>query len=161
MNARLIIIGALVVLLLSPSLVRAQDVQAPIGIRWDAAYGQILTDDQGRSLYWFSGDEPGVSHCAAYRCEEDWAPLLIAPDSLGMTLMLNANEPQVMKGPLGVLERADGSLQVTWNDWPLYWWTGDEDPGEISGDQWHGEWRVVSLLSTPTTTEDIRVSGLE
>lgn len=48
---------------------------------------------------------------------------------------------------LSTTKRKDGSTQVTYNGWPLYYFAKDQTPGEITGQDVEGfgaEWYLVS-----------------
>ncbi len=45
---------------------------------------------------------------------------------------------------LGTLVRSDGSVQVTYGGWPLYFFAGDEAPGDINGQGVNDVWFVVA-----------------
>ena len=78
--------------------------------------GPILTDDAGRTLYLFTGDRRNISNCTD-ECAVTWPPLLTSADP---TAVAPADEIR-----LGMISRQDGSLQVTYNGWPLYHFSGD------------------------------------
>jgi predicted lipoprotein with Yx(FWY)xxD motif len=101
----------------------------------DTDLGAVLSDADGRTLYLFTVDEPGVSTCEG-ACLETWPPLLSdgAPQSEG------AVDPML----LGTLVRSDGSVQVTYGGWPLYFFAGDEAPGDINGQGVNDVWFVVA-----------------
>jgi hypothetical protein len=40
--------------------------------------------------------------------------------------------------------RSDGSSQVTYGGWPLYYYSGDAAPGDVNGQGVNGVWYVVS-----------------
>ena len=86
-------------------------------------YGSILTDADGSTLYTWEGDEPGDSYCAD-QCAAVWPPLLVSDSPVA-----SSNLP----GALGMIERDDGGLQATFNDWPLYYFSGDPQPGDSNG----------------------------
>ena len=47
---------------------------------------------------------------------------------------------------LGTTKRKDGTIQVTYNGWPLYTYAGDQAPGEANGndvDQFDAEWYAL------------------
>lgn len=94
--------------------------------------GTILVDGEGMTLYLFTNDEPGVSNCEG-DCLAAWPPLL--------------GTPQAGEGAddskLGTIERSDGTTQVTYNDWPLYYWMNDSAPGDTTGQGVNGVWWVV------------------
>ncbi len=86
--------------------------------------GTVLVDSEGRTLYDFHKDKGSKSACYS-ACAEAWPPLLTEGD------------PQA-QGPadrsmLGTTKRKDGTLQVTYNGWPLYTYVGDQKPGEANG----------------------------
>ena len=45
---------------------------------------------------------------------------------------------------LGITTRKDGSVQVTYNGWPLYYYDKDKAPGDATGQGVGGVWYVVS-----------------
>lgn len=88
-----------------------------------------LTDGQGRSIYLFEADTPGqgVSSCTD-QCASVWTPITVQTGQL----------PNVGTGVnaslLGTITRPDGSTQVTYNGWPLYYYTPDQNPGDTTGE---------------------------
>lgn len=99
--------------------------------------GTILVDSEGRTLYDFHKDKGSKSACYG-ACAGAWPPLLTEGD------------PQA-QGPadrsmLGTTKRKDGTVQVTYNGWPLYTYVGDQNPGEANGndiDQFGAEWYAL------------------
>jgi uncharacterized protein (TIGR02246 family) len=109
--------------------------QATVEVAEHDTYGEYLTDGEGRALYLFLNDEQGESTCYD-QCAQNWPPLLTTEDA-------EAGEG-VDSDLLGTTERDDGTTQVTYNDWPLYYFAADEDPGDVDG-QGRGEvWYLVS-----------------
>lgn len=109
-----------------------------VGVNGD--FGNILTDNQGRTLYYFSRDSKGdVSACAG-GCLSSWpifnaSEVILAP---GSSLSIDDF------GSIG-----DGATaQTTYKGWPLYYYspTGDgviEEAGETLGDGVNGVWYVA------------------
>jgi predicted lipoprotein with Yx(FWY)xxD motif len=93
--------------------------------------GQILTDAQGRTLYHFLPEKDGKVNCTG-QCAGIWTPLVAS----GTT---PTHDP-ALGGTVGTVTRPDGTLQVTYYDWPLYTFTGDEKPGDASGQAVAGMW---------------------
>jgi len=99
--------------------------------------GTVLVDSQGLTLYDFHKDEGATSSCYD-ACAAAWPPLL------------TEGNPQA-QGPadrsmLGTTKRKDGTVQVTYNGWPLYTYVGDQNPGEANGndiDQFGAEWYAL------------------
>ena len=87
--------------------------------------GTYLTADGGRSVYLWEGDSAGVSNCTS-ACASVWPPVL------------TSGEPQASDGVdaslLGTVSRPDGSLQVTYQGWPLYYFAHDTSAGQTTGE---------------------------
>lgn len=99
--------------------------------------GTILVDSQGRTLYDFHKDKGGESACYD-ACAAAWPPLLTEGDP-------QAQGP-AERNMLGTTKRKDGTVQVTYNGWPLYAYAGDQAPGEANGnniDQFGAEWYTL------------------
>jgi predicted lipoprotein with Yx(FWY)xxD motif len=105
-------------------------------IRPDASLGPLLTDGQGKTLYMFTNDKPGVSNCSG-ECASFWPPLIVD----GSTLPTG---PDAVSAGLGTTSRDDGSQQLTYNGMPLYYWAKDTRPGDTLGQGVNGVWFVVS-----------------
>jgi predicted lipoprotein with Yx(FWY)xxD motif len=115
----------------------AQAVTPPIQVRYDAQLGHLLTDARGMTLYVFSRDEAGVSNCAG-DCAVRWPPALVASDAV-------PTSPLALPGTFGTTTRADGTLQLTYDGWPLYGWVNDAAPGDTTGQAVGGVWWVANL----------------
>jgi predicted lipoprotein with Yx(FWY)xxD motif len=129
----------MVLALVMTTNVAAQSRQAPIGIRVDRDYGQVLTDQLGFTLYWHDLDGVGVSNCTA-DCLEHWRPLLWDPGLTNEEVLA-----QIDKGPLGFIVRPEVGIQVLWDGYPVYYWEGDSQPGEVTGQGVAGHWWVLTL----------------
>ncbi|HYQ78373.1 MAG TPA: hypothetical protein VEP91_04600 [Solirubrobacterales bacterium] len=99
--------------------------------------GTIIVDSEGLTLYDFHKDKGGVSSCYG-ACAGAWPPLL------------TEGEPQAeagaMASQLGTTKRKDGTVQVTYNGWPLYTYVGDKGPGEANGNdfsQFGAQWYAL------------------
>jgi len=99
--------------------------------------GPFLTDADGMTLYIFAKDEPGVSNCYD-QCAVNWPPLLIEDGQ-------NAMGSEELTAEFGTTERTDGTVQVTYNEWPLYYWINDAAPGDTTGHAVGGVWAVVGM----------------
>jgi predicted lipoprotein with Yx(FWY)xxD motif len=80
-------------------------------------FGKVIFDSNGSVVYMFGRDKTAKSTCYGI-CAAAWPPVLTkgAP-SAGSGL--NANL-------LGTTKRKDGSLQVTYNHHPLYFYSADK-----------------------------------
>ncbi len=94
--------------------------------------GAILVDGEGLTLYLFVPDGQGESVCYD-ECAANWPPLIEeveAGDGIDASL-------------LGSTERTDGTTQVTYNGWPLYYFAGDSSPGDTNGQGLNDVWYVL------------------
>ena len=114
----------------------ASSVTPTIQIHHDAALGALLTDAQGKTLYMYTNDKPGVSNCSG-ECASFWPPLIVDGSSL-------PTGPAAIATGLGTTSRDDGSQQVTYNGVPLYYWVKDTKPGDTLGQNVNGVWFVVA-----------------
>ena len=97
--------------------------------------GRILVDGKGMTLYLYSRDTKGTSNCYD-ACEQRW-PILRPPADGKPTGSADIN------GTLGTITRRDGTMQVTYNDIPLYYWFQDEKAGDAKGQASGGVWWVL------------------
>jgi predicted lipoprotein with Yx(FWY)xxD motif len=104
--------------------------------------GKVLVDGQGLTLYLFVPDkQSGISTCYG-KCAQAWPPLLLPA---GVTAPLAG--AGIKNGLLGTTHRTDGTIQVTYNKWPLYLWVIDSAPGDATGQGINnngGLWFVLS-----------------
>ena len=113
------------------------------------APGTALVDAGGRALYLFEADQGTTSTCNGL-CAQVWPPLLTdgaAPAVAG----------DVQASLLGSTARDDGTQQVTYNGHPLYYFTGDKNPGETRGqglDSFGGPWYVVTPAGNKIDPDD-------
>jgi predicted lipoprotein with Yx(FWY)xxD motif len=100
-------------------------------------FGPVLTDDTGMTLYRDTAEGGGSIACLA-SCTQTRRPLRA---QAGQQLRL----PPLLPGRLGTLTRPDGSIQVTYDGWPLYEYAGDHTQGEANGAG--GDWQVIKAAS--------------
>ena len=105
--------------------------------------GSFLVDDKGMTLYLFTKDTPNTSVCYD-KCATAWPPLLTTGDPV-------AGEG-VDASLFGTTNRTDGTVQVTYNGWPLYYYEKDKAPGDVTGQDVGGVWYVVSATGDQVTT---------
>jgi predicted lipoprotein with Yx(FWY)xxD motif len=100
----------------------------------NSQYGAILTDAQGRTLYGFANDASGKSTCYQ-QCASAWPPVVAQ------------SPPQAAQGLnpalLTAAPRQDGTMQVMYGKWPLYYFSGDQQAGQTNGQGSKGVWFVV------------------
>ncbi len=106
--------------------------------------GTILVDDSGRTLYLWEADRTARSTCDG-ACAQAWPPLTTS----GAARAAGGAQATL----LGTVRRSDGTMQVTYAQHPLYYYSGDTAAGQTSGqnsDGFGAEWYVV----TPTGAAD-------
>jgi predicted lipoprotein with Yx(FWY)xxD motif len=112
--------------------------------------GTVLVAGNGFTLYLFVPDkQSGVSTCYG-GCATAWPPLLLTGTDAPVY------GPGVKPGLLGSTKRTDGTLQVTYNGWPLYLWQGDSVPGQATGqgiDSTGGLWYVLNPAGKEITAK--------
>ena len=94
--------------------------------------GDILVDAGGNTLYLFVPDAQGDSTCYD-QCEENWP---VVPELATVGEGLDA-------ALLGSTERTDGTIQATYNGWPLYRFANDTGPGDAAGQGVNDVWYVI------------------
>ncbi len=96
----------------------------------DTNIGKVIAAaENGMTLYTFRNDDTDVSNCYG-DCATAWPPFL-------------ATASAQAEGGLDIIERNDGSLQYALNGKPLYFWAGDSQIGDTTGDGVGGVWDVV------------------
>lgn len=105
----------------------------------DSEVGPILVDESGRTLYGFTRDRDKSSNCDA-DCIAVWPALTTSsPPSAGDRLDASL---------LGLTKHAEGADQVTYGEWPLYYYVGDTVAGDVNGQGIDDEWFVVAPDAT-------------
>jgi len=99
------------------------------------ALGEFLVSADGGTLYTFSKDTAGVSNCSG-DCAKNWPALTVGAED---KLVAGAG----IEGKLGTIKLANGSLQVTYNDMPLYYFKDDHKVGDTAGEGVGGVWTVA------------------
>ncbi len=95
--------------------------------------GNFLTDGEGRTLYYFTKDSSGTSACTG-NCIKNWPAF--SADSIVIPSVLNASD-------FGTITRDDGTTQVTFRGYPLYYFIRDRKRGEVAGEGVAKVWYVV------------------
>lgn len=95
----------------------------------------ILTDAQGKTLYYFTPDTATTSACTG-SCAQAWPPLL-APGSG------TPSSATPLPSKLSVVKTGNGS-QVEYNGHLLYTFSGDSAPGQTNGEGVLGKWFVAT-----------------
>jgi predicted lipoprotein with Yx(FWY)xxD motif len=105
----------------------------------------VLVDSEGRTLYTADVEEDGSIRCVD-GCESFWVPLEADRseiEALGSSLTED----------LGVVERPDGTSQVTFDGVPLYTFSKD-DVGELMGDGFTDNFQGTRFVWTAARVDD-------
>ena len=107
----------------------------PLAVAKNSAGVNNLTDGLGMSLYLSLNDTPGKSNCTG-DCLKNWHPLLASGT-------LTAGDG-VSVNKVGVIFLPDRTRQVTYAGSPLYYYAGDQNPGDTKGQGVDGSWFLVT-----------------
>lgn len=113
------------------------EIRAKVAVG-DTSIGKVLTGKMGRTLYLFEKDKNGKSACSSV-CAGAWPPYItVDPPEAGAGARANL---------LGTTRRDDGSMQVTYNKHPLYYYAQDTKAGDTLGhdiEAFGAEWYAVT-----------------
>jgi predicted lipoprotein with Yx(FWY)xxD motif len=104
-----------------------------IQVATDVKFGAILTDKDGKALYFFATDVAGTANCTG-NCETTWTPYYSAEAS---------SDPKFASAEVGEITRSDGKKQSTYKGYPLYYYKNDVAIGDVKGDAIGGIWFVA------------------
>ncbi|WP_166871565.1 hypothetical protein [Salinibacterium sp. ZJ450] len=107
--------------------------------------GEIMVDEQGRTLYLFDNDTAGSKSACEGDCAATWPPVTSSDEPTG---------EEGIDAQLGLYTRADGSDQVTINGLPVYYFAEDEQPGDVNGQGVGGIWWVITPDGEKVTDAD-------
>jgi predicted lipoprotein with Yx(FWY)xxD motif len=103
----------------------------------DSDYGRILSNGRKRALYLFTADRGRTSNCSG-DCATAWPPYIVKSRPVAA--------PGVKPGLIGTIRRSDGKLQATYAGHPVYFYEGDNQPGEVlcqAVSEFGGYWYVI------------------
>lgn len=109
------------------------DVSLKVGK--DSNGSPLLADGLGMTLYMNLNDTPGVSNCTG-NCLTNFKPLA-ASGAINM-------QDGASISKVGVIVRSDGIRQVTYSGSPLYYFNGDQNPGDTKGQGVDGVWFLIT-----------------
>ena len=108
--------------------------------------GKALVGSNGRTLYLFQADKSGTSACAG-ACAAAWPPFTVTGTPKAGS--------GVSQSLLGTITRPDGTMQLTYNGHPLYYFTADTAGGTAHGQAvraFGAEWYVVGASGSKIDT---------
>lgn len=97
--------------------------------------GKYLSDSKGMTLYYFTKDQSGKSNCSG-ECLVNWPAFsekdFEVPDGLN-------------KSDFGTIKREDdGTEQVTYKGFPLYYFNKDKAKGDVTGQAVGNVWFIIN-----------------
>jgi len=111
-------------------------VSAPeLALAQNSDLGSLLVDAKGMTLYLYTKDTPNTSTCYD-KCAAAWPPLTTTSSATAGT--------GVDDSKIGTTMRTDGTTQITYNGWPLYYFVKDKAAGDVTGENVGGVWFVLS-----------------
>jgi predicted lipoprotein with Yx(FWY)xxD motif len=144
-SALAVLVGLVTPLALGSTGVAARGASTPAHAKLilrKSEFGKVIFDSTGRVVYMFGRDKTARSTCYGV-CAAAWPPVLTkGSPSVGHGLDTSL---------LGTSKRKDGSLQVTYNHHPLYFYSADK-LGKIMCQHavMHGGiWLVLKANGTP------------
>jgi predicted lipoprotein with Yx(FWY)xxD motif len=104
-----------------------------LAARETPALGTIVTDAQGYALYRFDKDKakPPTATCEG-ECAAKWPPVIVDPEG---KLTLKGVDQSL----IGMVQRSDGTSQLTLGGWALYRYS-DDTPGTTKGQAVGNTW---------------------
>ncbi|GAC1321714.1 MAG: hypothetical protein NVS2B16_12150 [Chloroflexota bacterium] len=115
---------------------------AQVQVATNANLGKILVGANGMTLYFLTPERAGTIICTG-ACTTLWPPLLLPAGTASPTAGPGVN------GTLGVVTRADGTRQITYDGLPLYMFSRDQKPGDTNGQGFANVWFVINAVATP------------
>jgi predicted lipoprotein with Yx(FWY)xxD motif len=100
--------------------------------------GTVVVDTEGYTLYRFDKDKakPPTTACVD-DCAKKWPPVVV-----DRTAKLRVDG--IEDAAIGLLERPDGTTQLTIKGWAVYRYSGDEQPGATEGQGAGGTWYAIT-----------------
>jgi predicted lipoprotein with Yx(FWY)xxD motif len=107
--------------------------------------GTVLVNGQGQTLYMLTSEKGGK-----ITCTQAW------PETLLTNGATTAKAGSGVQSPLlGTVKDASGNLEVTYNHWPMYTFSGDSGSGVAKGQglaSFGGTWYVLNESGNPVTS---------
>jgi predicted lipoprotein with Yx(FWY)xxD motif len=125
-----------------------------IAVREGTSVGTVLVDADGMTLYTTDEEADGTIRCVD-ECAAIWLPVTVTSAA--------PSAPEVVADEIGTVARPDGSMQATFAGQPLYRFSFDEQPGDVTGEAvadtfagtefvWHAVTTGAAATQPPPTT---------
>jgi predicted lipoprotein with Yx(FWY)xxD motif len=100
--------------------------------------GDILTDADGMTIYYFANDTEGVSNCDE-DCLANWPPVVVDGEPIA---------GDGVEAELGTID-VEGETWLTVNGFPAYYFAGDAAAGDVNGQAVGDVWWVFGPDGEP------------
>lgn len=117
---------------------------ARIQIVKDETLGSYLTDETGKTLYYFTKDSTDMSTCKD-QCAANW-PIYYA-DHILVSGELNGAD-------FKTIVREDGKKQMSYKGMPLYYYAKDEKSGDVKGQGFNNVWYVANYSPVSVSLQE-------
>jgi predicted lipoprotein with Yx(FWY)xxD motif len=107
------------------------------------ALGTFIADGTGKTLYMFTPDDGQAAPTCNDQCAANW-PALTASSASDVTVGDGLDQSKVK-----LETRADGTQQVVYGDYPLYYFAKDSAAGQTNGQGVGSKWYVVGSDGEP------------
>jgi predicted lipoprotein with Yx(FWY)xxD motif len=113
-------------------------------------YTGILASAKHHAFYLLSNESGAKIHCRTH-CLSIWPPLLVKTSVTSVSVGVGVG------GKIGFVKRSSTMKQVTFNGYPIYFFTGDSGPNQVNGQgivSDGGTWYLVrASAKSPATTK--------
>ena len=128
MKSRFVLVVAAAALMTACMSAPMMPMAAPVPARM---MDGMLVGSNGMTLYTFDRDTAGSGKSVCNGpCASNWPALMAGADA-------------VASGDYSIIPRDDGSRQWAFKGKPLYFWSKDGKPGDMSGDGFNSVWHVA------------------
>ncbi|GAB4015013.1 hypothetical protein [Spirosoma koreense] len=135
--SRLLVVTALLVVALLGCNEENPTTVPTLALR-TTSLGEVITGDNGKTLYVFAPDVTGASSCTG-TCKDTWPVYYSATPTIGGGLKAS---------DFATITRADGDKQTTYKGWPLYYFKNDAQAGDVLGEGIGNVWSVAKAHYT-------------
>ncbi len=122
-----------------------------INISYNATVGNYLVNATGFTLYLYTPDTPNSGNSTCYgSCATYWPPVSYTANSLVLPPTLSASN-------FNTITRTDGTKQLTYMGYPVYYYAGDKVAGSVKGQGIQKIWYVLNvpqLIIPPKSTNN-------
>lgn len=122
-----------------------QTVDGIVGTREIPDFGTVLTDADGNTLYTTDAESGGTVACVD-GCTDFWPPVAATQSDL-------PSDVDGVDGTFGLVDRPDGTEQLTLDGSPLYTFADDSGPGSFVGDGFEDDFQGTHFVWHAVTTD--------